>query len=152
MWSPNTARVLASASSMGVPGEPDERGVGQRVPHVAGVAVDEIVLAAVRLVGDHHDVAPVGEQRMPVALLLGEELLDGREHHAAGLHGELRPQIRAALSLDGRLAQQVGAARKSREQLVVKVVAVGQHDDGGILHRRLADNASGVERHRQALA
>ena len=93
-----------------------------------------------------------GEQRMPVALLLGEELLDRREHHAAGFHGELRPQVCAALGLDGRLAQQVGAAREGREQLVVEVVAVRQHDDGGIRHRRLADDASGVERHRQALA
>ena len=44
----------------GCPGKADERGVGQRVPHVAGVAVDEVVLAAVRLVGDHHHIAPAG--------------------------------------------------------------------------------------------
>ena len=55
-------------------GEADERGIGQGVPHVACKAVDEVVLAAVRLVGDHHDVAAVGELRMPVALLLREEL------------------------------------------------------------------------------
>ena len=43
----------------GRPREADERGVGQRVPHVAGVPVDEVVLAAVRLVGDDHDVPPL---------------------------------------------------------------------------------------------
>ena len=45
-------------------GEADEGGVRQRVAHVPGEAVDEIVLAAVRFVGDDDDVAPVGEQRI----------------------------------------------------------------------------------------
>ena len=67
-------------------GEADERGVRQRVAHVAREAVDEVVLAAVRLVGDHHDVAPLGERRVPVALLLREELVDGGEDHAARRH------------------------------------------------------------------
>ena len=89
---------------------------------------------------------------MVVAIFLGEELLDRREHHAAGLHCELRPQVGAAIRLDRRLPQQVGAAREGREQLVVQIVAVGQHDDGGVLHGWLSDDASGVERHRQALA
>ena len=40
-------------------GEADEGGVGQGVTHVAGEAVDEVVLAAVGLVGDDHDVAPL---------------------------------------------------------------------------------------------
>ena len=167
-------------------GEADERGVGQGVAHVARVAVDEVVLAAMGLVGDHHDVAPGGErrplartpgdsaarnrgrsgrrrrrarnrlvpfgQRGPIVLLLGEELLDGGEHHAAGFHREPGAQIRPARGLHGRLAQQVGAAREGGEELVVEVVAVGQHDDGGVLHRRLADDAPGIEGHGQALA
>ena len=64
-------------------GEADERGVRQRVAHVPREAVDEVVLAAVRLVGDHHDVAALGEHRMPVALVFREELVDGGEDHAA---------------------------------------------------------------------
>ena len=44
------------------------------------------------------------------------------------------------------------AARERAEQLVVEVVAVGQHDDRRVLHRRVQDDAPGVERHRQALA
>ena len=44
-------------------GEADERGVGQRVAHVPGEAVDEVVLAAVGFVGDDDDVPPVGQQR-----------------------------------------------------------------------------------------
>ena len=55
-------------------GEGDERGVGQGVADVAGEAVEVVVVAAVRLVDDHDDVAPVGEQRVVepgVALGLG---------------------------------------------------------------------------------
>ena len=61
-------------------------------------------------------------------------------------------QVRAALGLHRRLAQQVLAAREGAEELVVEVVAVGEHDEGRVLHRRLADDAPGVEGHRQALA
>ncbi len=89
---------------------------------------------------------------MAVALLLREELLDRGEHHAASGHREQLAQVGAALGLHRRLAQQVLAAREGAEELVVEVVAVGEHDDGRVLHRRLADDAAGVERHRQALA
>ena len=44
------------------------------------------------------------------------------------------------------------AARERAEQLVVEVVAVGEHDERRVLHRRVQDHAPGVERHRQALA
>ena len=36
----------------------------QGVAEVAGVAVEVVVVAAVRLVDDHDDVAPVGQQRV----------------------------------------------------------------------------------------
>ena len=137
---------------MGVPVKPDERGVRQRVAHVPREAVDEVVLAAVRLVGDDDDVAPVGEHRVPVALLLGKELLDGGEHDAAGGDRELRPQVGAVGGLHRRLAQQIATAREGAEELIVEVVAVGEHDDGRIRHRRVQDDAPGIEGHRQALA
>ncbi len=57
-------------------GKGDEQGVGERVPHGAGEAVDEIILAAVGFVRHHHNVPAVGQQGVPVAFLLGEELLD----------------------------------------------------------------------------
>ena len=44
----------------GSAGEANERGAGQGVAHVAGVPVDEIVLAAVGLVGDDNDVTAFG--------------------------------------------------------------------------------------------
>ena len=89
-----------------------------------GEAVDEVVLAAVSLVGNHDDVAAVREHRMPVALLLRKELLDGREHDTAGRHRQLRAQVRTVCGLRRRLPQQVLAASERAEQLVVQVVAV----------------------------
>ena len=133
-------------------GEADERRVRQRVAHVPREAVDEVVLAAVRLVGDDDDVAPLREHRVPVAFLLGEELLDRGEHHAARGDGELRAQVGPVGGLHRRLAQQVAAAREGAEELVVEVVAVGQHHDRRVGHRRVQDHAPGIEGHRQALA
>src|SRR2546427_3151989 len=44
------------------------------------------------------------------------------------------------------------ASRKRPEELVVEVIAVRQHYEGRVLHRRVLDDLSGVEGHRQALA
>ena len=52
-------------------GEADEGGVGEGVAQVAREAVDEVVLAAVRLVGDHDDVGAVGEQWVAFTALSG---------------------------------------------------------------------------------
>ena len=117
-----------------------------------GEPVDKVVLTAVRLVGDHHDVASLGKDRVPVSLLFREELLDCREHNAAGLHVQLGAQIRPTLGLCRWLAKNVPAPRKGAEELVVQVVAVGKHDDRGVGHCRVEDDLSRVEGHRQALA
>ena len=61
-------------------------------------------------------------------------------------------KIGAVGGLHRRLAQQVAAAGEGGEELVVEVVAVGEDDDGRVLHRRVKDDAPCVERHRQALA
>ena len=85
--------------------EANKRGVGQSVVHVPRESVNEIVLAAVSLVGDDDDVPPVREHRMPVALLLRKELLNGREHNSARGHSELCAQIGTVGGLHRRLAQ-----------------------------------------------
>ena len=133
-------------------GEADEGGARQGVAHVAGEAVNEVVLAAVRFVGDDHDVAPLGKRRVPVTLLLGQELLDGGKYHPARGHRQQLAQVGPALGLQRRLAQQLLAAGERPEELVVEVVAVGEHHQGRVLHGRLADDAPGVEGHGQALA
>ena len=52
-YSPNTSRGLLLAGHERGAGEADERGVGQCVAHVER---EDIVLAAVRFVGDDDDV------------------------------------------------------------------------------------------------
>ena len=133
-------------------GKADERRIGECVAHVAGVPVDEVVLAAMGLIGDDHDVTPLGEGRVRVAFLFGEEFLNGREDDSGDVHRELVAEVGPALSLRGRLAEEVLAAREGAEELVVEVVAVGQHHDGRVFHRRLSNDCAGVEGHRQALA
>ena len=93
-----------------------------------------------------------GEQRVVVALLVWEKLLDGGEDHAARLDRQLGAEIGPTRCLRRRLAQQIVTAGEGAKQLIVEVVAVGQHDDGRIGHRRLSNDAPGVERHGQTLA
>ena len=133
-------------------GEADERGVRQRIAHVPGKAVNEIVLAAVRLVRDDHDVPPFGKQRVLAALFLREKLLNRREHHAAAGHLQQFLQMLAALRLHRFLSQQFVAAGERAEKLVVQIVAVREHNERRILHRRFQHQPPGVERHRERLA
>ena len=133
-------------------GKADERGIWEGVAHVAGVPVDEVVLASVGLVGDDDDVAPLGEGRVRVAFLFGEELLNGREDDSRDVHGELIAEVGPALCLRGRLAEEVLAAGECAEELVVEVVAVGEHHYGRVFHCLLSNDRPGVEGHCQALA
>ncbi len=144
-------------------GEADEGSVRQGVAQIFGEAVGnlsglaghpgaETVLAAVRLVRDHDDVAAVGEGRVFDLAGLGCELLEGGEHHAAGRTRQSLSQVLPAVGLPRGLAEQVAAHGERAEQLVVEVVAVGEDHEGRVLHRRVGDDLSGVERHQQALA
>ena len=144
-------------------GEADEGGVRQAVAQVfgeavgdlAGLALDlgsEAVLAAMRLVGDHDDVASVGQHRIVGRAVLGREFLQGGEDHATRRPVEQLAQMLAVLGLLRRLAQQVLAHAERAEQLVVQIVAVGQHDQRRVLHRRMLDDLARIERHQQALA
>ncbi len=119
---------------------------------MAGETVDEVVLAAVGLVGDDDDVASVRKHGVAVALLGGHELLDRREDDATAGDAELLAQVGTVGGLDGILAQQVAAAGEGAEELFVQVVSVGDDDDGRVLHRRIEDQPPGVESHAQALA
>ena len=71
----------------------------QRIAHVAGKAIDEIILATVRLVRDHHNISSIRENGMAVAFLFRKEFLDGREDHAPGCDLQLLTQISAICCL-----------------------------------------------------
>ena len=69
-------------------GKADERRLRQCIAHVAGEAVDHVILAAVGFVGDDDDVAPVAQTRHLLArLYVGrQKFLNGSEHHTAACH------------------------------------------------------------------
>ena len=100
-------------------GEADKGGVRQGLAHAPGKAVDEVVLAAVGLVGDHHDVGTLAEQRMGAAALVGQELLNRGEDDATRGDPELGAQVVAALGLCRSLVQKIPAAGEGAEELVV---------------------------------
>ncbi len=58
----------------------------------------------------------------------------------------------AGLSLDRALWQGPGRREHLVEQLVVEIVAVGQHDRGRVCHGRVPQQLADVEQHLQALA
>ncbi len=68
-----------------MPVKPRKLGVRQGVAHVER---EDVVLGAVRLVGDHDHVVAVGDDRVDLALL-GAELLDQREDVAVILAEQL---------------------------------------------------------------
>ncbi len=119
---------------------------------VAGETIHKIVLAAVRLVGNHNDVATRRKQRVDVAPLVGHELVHRGEDNAARRHTQQLAQMGAVFGLARLLAQKLAAAGKGAEKLVVEVVAVGKDDERGILHGGMQDDAPGIEGHGQALA
>ncbi len=89
---------------------------------------------------------------MPVAHLIGKELLDGRENDASGGSVQQFSQIRPVFRLNRSLPEQLPAAGERSKQLAVEVVPVRQDDDRRIFERGVQDDAAGVKGHRQALA
>ncbi len=139
-------------------GKADERGIRQRIAQVLGKAIGDLaafaihfgleaVLAAVRLIGDDHDVAARGERPIHLA-----KLLQRRENHPARSPVEQRLQVLAALGLHGRLPDQIPAHRERSEELVVQIVAVGQYHQRRVFEQRMPDELPGVKRHQQTLA
>ena len=112
------------------------------------------ILAAVSLVGHDDDVAAVAEHT--VAFLA---LLDGGEDDAAA-HTAFQQlgKFLAALGLLWRLTQEVLAAAELSEELVVEVLAVGDHDErtfGEVLDEEVGKEHHaevGKEHHAQRLA
>ncbi len=112
----------------------------------------EAVLAPVRLVGHDDHVAAVGQHREALFPAFGRELLDRREDDPARGPRQQTLQIFAALGLLGVLAEKVLAEAECRGELVVQVVAVGQHDDRRVRKLRRLNRQPGEERHQEALS
>ena len=111
----------------------------------------EAVLGPVGLVDEDDDVRAVrdlGEGLAP----LGAELLDGGEDDSADLAVQLLLQVGDALGLDGSLAQDVAASTEGAEELLVEIVAIGEHHHRGVLHPGVVHHSAREERHQERLA
>ena len=86
--------------------EPDEGGVGQGVPEVPGQPVDQVVLAAVGLVGNHHDVPALGQHRHLGTLLVRHELLDRGEDDTPRSHPQKVAKMADGIGLEWLLAEE----------------------------------------------
>ena len=141
------ARALFLAGDERRAGEADKGGVRQRGAHVGG---ENVVLAAMRLVGDDDDVAAGRQHRIDFAAR-SPELLDEGEDVALVAAQQLL-QVLAALRLHG-LAQlrELPARREGSGDLVVEFGPVGD-DEKRPVARLLAQNLSGEEQHGKALA
>src|SRR5713101_3362051 len=61
--------------------------------------------------------------------------------------------MRAVAGLLGLLAQEIFlTARERPEELIVEVIPVGEDDQSWILHRRIGDEPTSIERHGEALS
>ena len=113
----------------------------------------QAVLAAVGFVGDHDDVAAIAQPRVFVLVVQQRELLHGGKDDAAGFAGgQHLAEFFAAVGLFGRLLQQVLGHAELLVQLAVQFVAVGDHDQRRVLHRRLLQQLARVAAHGNALA
>jgi hypothetical protein len=144
-------------------GETDERSVRESVPQILGEAIGNVagflldlglesVLAAVRLVSDHDDVAAVSQHRIVSRPRFRRELLQGGEDHSSRGSIEQFAKVVSIFGLLWRLAQQVLAHAEGAEQLVVQIITVGQHHQCRVLHRSVLDDLAGIERHQEALS
>src|SRR5262245_24225580 len=97
-------------------------------------------------VGNDNNIT-AGRKRLIGSTFRRQEFLDGGKNDAARGYIEQLAQVSAILSLNRALAQQLVAAGEHTEELNVKVNAVGQHNDGRVLHGRVQDEPSGVENH-----
>ena len=133
-------------------GKADEGGIRQRVTHMPRETVDKIVLAAVGLIRNDDNVAPLGQAWMLAAFFFREKFLNGREYHAATGDLEQLAQMLAVCGLNWFLPQQFMAAGKCSKKLVVQIIAVCQHNQRWIFHCRFKHKTPGIKRHRQRLA
>ncbi len=138
------------AAFNGCAGETNEGGIRQGVVHMPGKAIDEIVLTAMRLVGDNNDIAPLRQQRVAVAFVFRQKLLDGGKNNTAGSNLQQLPQIGPSSCLNRSLAQQFAVIGKGAEKLIVQIVAIGDHQYRRIFHIRMPDHLAGKKHHRQA--
>ena len=84
--------------------------------------------------------------------LFWEKLLYGCEHHATTRHRQQFAQLLSVRGLYRHLAENVMAALKLAEELIVKIVTICQHNKRRVLHHARANHPRGEKQHSETLA
>jgi len=95
---------------------PDERSVGQRILHVPGETVDEIVLTSMRFVRNHNDIPPGRKTGIRIPFLFGKEFLDRCKNNPFGGYLQQLLRMSPILRLDGSLSQDLLISGKTCER------------------------------------
>ena len=88
---------------------------------------------------------------MPVAFFFRKELLNRRKDYPSGSHAQLCTQVSPVGRLNRVLSKQIATTSERPKELIVEIVAIGQHHDGGVRHRRMQDDPSRIKGHGQTL-
>ena len=128
-------------------GEPEERGVRQRGAHVHR---QRVVLGAVRLVGDHHDVVTIRQHRHLRVRLGRNELVDQSEHVPV-VDAQQFPEMCRRFGVHVRSGRDGIGIDERLVQLVVEFLTVGDHHERPVTRHR-SQHLLGEPQHRQALA
>jgi len=92
------------------------------------------ILAPVGFVSDDDDIFPVRKEGIfLLVIIFREEFLDGGEHDSTRGNTEQGFEILPVFCLNRGLAKEFFAPGKSPEELIIKIVPVRDHQDGGVL-------------------
>lgn len=70
---------------------------------------------------------------------------------AAGRYAQLGAQVSPVGTPGPGPDEQVSTPGASPEELIIEIVSIGQHDDGGVRHRLMQDDSPRIEGHRETL-
>ena len=106
-----------------------------------------------RLIGQHHNIAALGQHGEGIFILPGHKLLNrGKNNAARWAIGQHLPQRLARVGLHRLLAQQVLGQAEHAKQLPIQVIAVGNHHNRRVLQLGLLQHPRGKAGHGDALA
>ena len=146
-YSPKTWIVFLSSRSSGVPVKPTKVALGsasriQRAPPSTKPYWLRCASSAITTTLERSEITPCASANFWIVV----NTTPPPARSSSSL------QVLPALGLYRRLPQQGASGGEGVEELVVEVVAVGDHDDGRVGQARLTDQRAGQHQHGQRLA
>ncbi len=96
----------------------------------------EAILAAMGFIRHDDHVPTIRQHREAFLAAFGREFLHRREDDAARCARQQALQVFPAFGLFGILSEQILAETEGGGELVVQIITIGQHNDGGVFKLR----------------